>query len=104
MVDIQNTQDFRGIDIDSVGVCDLQIQIKICDEPTLAHINLGVSLDKNQKGIHMSRLGILINDFTVLNNSTINDLLKNACKCQNSSASVCEILRKSHRLAIYIVR
>ena len=66
--DVQNRQDKRGIDIQKVGVKDVQIPLLVerkNDKPQIvnAKARMSVSLDKNFKGTHMSRFIEVLNDF-----------------------------------------
>lgn len=60
LVDIQQSSDERGIDIDYVGVCDLRYPIVVLDrasgrQQVAATFSLSVSLPRHFKGTHMSR-------------------------------------------------
>jgi GTP cyclohydrolase I len=60
LVDVQQSADERGIDIDHVGVCDLRYPITVLDrtdgeQQVAATFSLSVSLPRNFKGTHMSR-------------------------------------------------
>ena len=66
--DIQNKKDIRGIDIQKVGVKDLEvpliIQRKFYDNQVVyAKARLNVSLPQNYKGTHMSRFVEVLNDW-----------------------------------------
>ena len=66
--DVQNKQDKRGIDIQKVGVKNVQIPLLVerkNDENQIvnATARMSVSLDKNFKGTHMSRFIEILNDF-----------------------------------------
>lgn len=60
LIDIQQSSDERGIDIDYVGVCDLRYPIVVLDrasgrQQVAATFSLSVSLPRHFKGTHMSR-------------------------------------------------
>lgn len=65
--DIQQSEDFRGIPINQVGIKGLSYPIIVKDrinreQSTVANIEIGVSLAANQKGTHMSRFIEILND------------------------------------------
>ena len=69
MKDIQNTQDKRGIDIQKVGVKDVEIPLKIqrkhnSDCTVWAKATASVSLPQNYKGTHMSRFIEVLTDWS----------------------------------------
>src|SRR6058998_2929022 len=60
LADMQKTADFRGIEIDQVGVCDLSYPIVVLDrenqrQSAAAKISMSVNLPHHFKGTHMSR-------------------------------------------------
>ena len=64
--DTQKTADYRGLDIDKVGVSDLKYPITVMDrrnqkQHTVASISLSVSLPHHFKGTHMSRFIEILN-------------------------------------------
>lgn len=75
MIDIQSSEDCRGIFLHSVGVKDYLLQARINEQHTLAKIQFGVSLRETQKGIHMSRLCQLLNSFETISNDNIIKIL-----------------------------
>lgn len=91
MIDIQNERENRGIPLNCVGVSDYRMPIHINNQPTIANIKLGVSLDEYHKGIHMSRLCILLNDLDEVNNDSIKQLLSRAIQVSQSQFSKIEI-------------
>lgn len=91
MIDIQNEKENRGIKLNYVGVSDYKIPIQINKQPTVAKIKFGISLDEHHKGIHMSRLCILLNDLEEVNNDSIKQLLAAAIKVSQSESSKVEI-------------
>ncbi|MDX2447307.1 MAG: GTP cyclohydrolase, FolE2/MptA family, partial [Desulfobacterales bacterium] len=60
MQDVQNQRDYRNIPIDRVGIKNLKYPITVRDkrdghQPTVATINMYVSLPHRDRGTHMSR-------------------------------------------------
>ncbi len=71
--DVQNKPDIRGIDIQKVGIKDVQIPLLVERKNDKSQIvnakaRMSVSLDKNFKGTHMSRFVEVLNDFRKSNN------------------------------------
>lgn len=91
MIDIQNGVENRGISLNYVGVSDYKIPVYMCEQPVVAKIKFGVSLDGNRKGIHMSRLCVLLSDLNNINNSEIERLLVSAKNVLQSKFSKIEI-------------
>ena len=65
--DIQNTQDKRGIEIDQVGVSNVRYPLTLPlrdngEFHTVAKLSMTVSLPHYQKGTHMSRFMIALNE------------------------------------------
>lgn len=68
MEDVQNRADHREIDIDKVGVRDLQYPITILDrenekQHTVAKLSMSVNLPRQFKGTHMSRFLEVLNKY-----------------------------------------
>jgi len=68
MIDIQNQEDSRHIDIKKVGVKNIKYPIIVLDrvrgtQPVNATINMYVNLPHHFKGTHMSRFVEVLNDF-----------------------------------------
>lgn len=68
MKDVQNQQDFRGVDIQKVGIKDFEmpiiIQRKEADDKVIyASATCGVSLPAHFKGTHMSRFVEVLNNW-----------------------------------------
>ncbi len=91
MIDIQNEIENRGVPLNYVGVSNYKAPIKINKQNSIAKIKFGVSLDEQHKGIHMSRLCILLNDFEEINNDSLKQLLNKATKICHSTFSKVEI-------------
>lgn len=71
MIDIHSSKEERGIYLQYVGISDVLIQTKLESENTLAKINLGVSLNADCKGIHMSRLCEILSSIENISNETL---------------------------------
>ena len=91
MIDIQNEIENRGIPLKYVGVSDYKTPIQINKQPTIARIKFGISLDEHHRGIHMSRLCILLNQLEEINNESIKLLLTKAIEVSQSAYSKVEI-------------
>jgi len=68
MQDVQNQRDHRNIPIDKVGIKNLKYPITVRDkregfQPTVATINMYVSLPHKDRGTHMSRFVEMLNLF-----------------------------------------
>ena len=68
MKDVQNTQDTRNIDIQRVGIKDIDLPLRIqrknnSDQIVLAKAKVAVSLPRNYKGTHMSRFVEVLNEW-----------------------------------------
>ena len=92
--DIQNKKDIRGIDIQKVGVKDLEvpliIQRKFYDNQVVyAKARLNVSLPQNYKGTHMSRFVEVLNDWRQRNllGMDIKGCLVEICNKLNSKSA-----------------
>lgn len=67
IVDIQSAEDQRQIAIEEVGICDISHPIQWRDKAGTVHASIGqwtmgVSLDADRKGTHMSRFIMLMNE------------------------------------------
>ncbi len=68
MRDVQSERDYRHIEIDKVGVKGLRFPITVLDrahkeQPTVASINLFISLPHHFRGTHMSRFVDILNEY-----------------------------------------
>lgn len=68
MIDIQNQPSLTGMDIDKVGICDVNYPIEVLDKDrekqgTTARINMYVDLPHRFKGTHMSRFIEVLNQY-----------------------------------------
>lgn len=88
MKDIQNLQDNRGVEIQKVGVKDLEFPLVIQrknkdNQEVFANVKMSVSLPSHYKGTHMSRFVECLNDWKNCNllgidiESCTKDLAKN---------------------------
>ena len=83
--DIQNKQDERGIDIQKVGVKDVQMPLRVDRKNAESQIvnakaRMSVSLAKDFKGTHMSRFMEVLNEYRKSNISDLYPMLKNIKK------------------------
>ncbi|MCX8084319.1 MAG: GTP cyclohydrolase FolE2 [Calditerrivibrio sp.] len=97
LADIQNQTDFRNIDIDKVGIKDIQYPIVVKDKKngkqhTVARINMFVKLPHNFKGTHMSRfVEVLNNHRTNIGIESFRGILDDLKSVLNSEESHIEI-------------
>ena len=68
ITDVQNLADYRGLEIDKVGIKNIKYPIAVLDKQngtqhTVANINLYVNLPHNFKGTHMSRFVEILNQY-----------------------------------------
>ena len=68
MKDVQNTQDTRNVDIQRVGIKDIDLPLTIqrknnTDQIVSAKVKAAVSLPRNYKGTHMSRFVEVLNEW-----------------------------------------
>ena len=83
--DVQNKQDERGIDIQKVGVKDVQIPLLVerkndKNQIVNAKARMSVSLAKNFKGTHMSRFMEVLNEYRKSNIFDLYPMLENIKK------------------------
>lgn len=69
LADVQSSSDSRGIDIQKVGIKDVEIPLIIQrknedNQCVYAKVRVSVSLPKNYKGTHMSRFMEVLNDWS----------------------------------------
>lgn len=79
MQDIHNIKDTRNIKIDYIGINEVKIPISFVSKQTyntVAIIDAGVSLSKEEKGAHLSRIVEVLNDELADKSFTIKDLDK----------------------------
>ena len=68
LTDVQNSRDFRNIDINKAGVKSIKYPITVLDKKnktqhTIATINMFVDLPYHFKGTHMSRFIEILNHY-----------------------------------------
>lgn len=97
MKDIQNLNDERNLDIDKVGIKDIQYPIVLSDKEkgkqhTVAFINMYVKLPHNFKGTHMSRfVEILSRHSENINLYSVNNILDEMREKLNSEEAFIEL-------------
>ena len=64
--DVQGSADKRHIAINRVGIRDLRLPLTIGGQPTVATVEMLVSLPHHQKGTHMSRFIYMLNELRQL--------------------------------------
>ena len=89
MDDVQNQRDERGITIQQTGVNNVCLPFLILGQQVQAKVRFTVSLSKDLRGTHMSRLMEILTDWTVkpLSMSGINDILTEALDKLNTNAA-----------------
>lgn len=97
MLDVQNSSDNRGIDIQKVGVKDVELPLIIqrkndSDDVVWAKATASVSLPNNYKGTHMSRFIEVLNEWRTKNmlGVDIKGCLKNIIKKLNAQSGELE--------------
>ena len=86
MQDIHNIKDTRNIGIDYIGIDEVKIPISFVSKETyatVATIDAGVSLNKEEKGAHLSRIVEVLNDEIADKEFSIKDLDKLLEKLSN---------------------
>ena len=92
MDDVQNQKDIRGITIQQTGVNNVCLPFLIANEqglqPVQANIRFTVSLSKDLRGTHMSRLMEILTDWTMksLSMSGVDSILTEAIEKLNTDA------------------
>ena len=84
MIDMQNSSDNRGIALRWVGISKYKHPIEIYGFSTIASTEFCVSLDKDRKAIHMSRLVEIIEDNNIYTDEIIKLVVDTAMKRLNS--------------------
>ena len=93
MDDVQNQRDIRGITIQQTGVNNVCLPFLIANErglqPVQANIRFTVSLSKDLRGTHMSRLMEILTDWTMksLSMGGIDSILNEAVEKLNTDAA-----------------
>ena len=96
MDDVQNQKDERGITIQQTGVNNVCLPFLILGQQVQAKVRFTVSLNKDLRGTHMSRLMEILTDWTVkpLSMSGVNDILIEALDKLNTNAAKVHIAFK----------
>jgi GTP cyclohydrolase I len=95
--DIQNEQDTRNLDIDRVGIKDIQYPIVLSDKEngrqhTNAIINMYVKLPHNFKGTHMSRFVEILSEYSGdINLESVKSILDEMLKRLDSEEAFIEL-------------
>ena len=91
MSDIHDTKDLRNIKINNVGICDYKVSFTLKNKKekynTITTIKSGVSLDKDTKGAHLSRIVQVIDKEMTNKELTLTDISK-VCKKLSSEVGV----------------
>lgn len=97
IADVQNTRDYRNIDINKAGVKSIKYPITVLDKEnknqhTIATINMYVDLPYHFKGTHMSRFVEILNRYrkgiNVKNLSTILNDMKNKLNAKSAHIEI----------------
>ena len=96
MDDVQNQRDERGITIQQTGVNNVCLPFLILGQQVQAKVRFTVSLNKDLRGTHMSRLMEILTDWTVkpLSMSGVDDILTEALNKLNTNAAKLHIAFK----------
>ena len=88
MDDVQNQIDKRGITIQQTGVNNVCLPFLILGQQVQAKVRFTVSLNKDLRGTHMSRLMEILTDWTTkpLSINGVNDILTEALDKLNTNA------------------
>lgn len=97
MIDIQNQRDYRQVEVNKVGVKNIQYPITVLDkrnkvQHTVGRVNMYVNLPHHFKGTHMSRFIEILNEYRGTINikgiSTILDKMKEKLKAESAYMEV----------------
>jgi GTP cyclohydrolase I len=97
MIDIQNQIDHRRIEIDKVGVKNIEYPITVLDkrqrfQHTVGKINMYVNLPHHFKGTHMSRFVEILNEYRgTINIRAISKILHKMKEKLNAEAAYLEV-------------
>ncbi len=85
--DLQNEKDDRNIFISNIGICDYKLPITLSINNKLYHsicnISSNVSLEKNSRGAHLSRIIEVLNDYLcdkIISLEDINEIINTTIK------------------------
>ena len=89
MDDVQNQKDIRGITIQQTGVNNVCLPFLILGQQVQAKVKFTVSLSKNLRGNHMSRLIEILTDWVTkpLSISAVNSILNDALEKLNTNSA-----------------
>ena len=97
MIDIQNQMDHRRVEINKVGVKNIEYPITVLDkrnkvQHTVGKVNIYVNLPQHFKGTHMSRFIEILNEYRGTINikalSTILDKMKEKLNAESAYLEV----------------
>ncbi|MBW2038330.1 MAG: GTP cyclohydrolase I FolE2 [Deltaproteobacteria bacterium] len=97
MIDVQNQQDYRHVEINKVGVKNIRYPITVLDkvkgmQHTVASVNMYVDLPHHFKGTHMSRFIEILNkykgDIAIKNLTKILQEMKKKLKAKSAHLEV----------------
>ena len=97
MIDIQSSPDFRQIEINKVGVKNIEYPITVLDkrnkiQHTVGRVNMYVNLPHQFKGTHMSRFIEILNEYRgTINIKAISTILKQMKKKLNAESAYMEV-------------
>jgi len=97
MIDIQNSPDYRHVEITKVGVKNIEYPITVLDkrnkvQHTVGRVNMYVNLPHQFKGTHMSRFIEVLNEYRgTINIKAIAAILQRMKKKLNAEAAYLEV-------------
>jgi GTP cyclohydrolase I len=97
MIDIQNSPDFRRLEINKVGVKNIEYPITVLDkrnkvQHTVGRVNMYVNLPHQFKGTHMSRFIEILNEYRgTINIKAISTILNQMKKKLNAESAYLEV-------------
>lgn len=97
MIDTQNLRDYRHVEINKVGVKDIQYPITVLDkrnrvQHTVGKINMYVNLPHHFKGTHMSRFVEILNEYRgTINIKAIATILNKMQEKLNAQSAYLEV-------------
>jgi GTP cyclohydrolase I len=97
MIDIQNLRDYRRVEINKVGVKNIQYPITVLDkrnkvQHTVGKVNMYVNLPHRFKGTHMSRFVEILNEYRgTINIKAIANILDKMKEKLNAQAAYLEV-------------
>ena len=97
MIDIQNRRDHRRVEINKVGVKDIEYPITVLDkrnkfQHTVGRVNMYVNLPQQFKGTHMSRFIEILNEYRgTINIKAISTILGQMKEKLNAESAYLEV-------------